>query len=70
MSSLMCSVCSFEMKIPRKRGNMRKKGHIKHMWCPTCQETRAFEENYETQYRTLAEKMEEINDKKNDENEK
>ena len=40
--SLFCEVCDFKMLIPRKKGQKRELGHIKHMYCPRCKETTGF----------------------------
>lgn len=41
-SDLWCKECGFNMIIPRKRSNLREVGHIKHMYCPKCEEETAF----------------------------
>lgn len=41
-SKLVCEVCGTEMMIPRKRGQRRERGHIKHMYCYHCKEKTAF----------------------------
>jgi len=41
-SKLICEECGTEMLIPRKRGQRREKGHVKHMYCYKCKETTAF----------------------------
>lgn len=43
-TELECSTCRMTMPIPRKVSKRRKTGHIKHMYCTTCQEVTAFEE--------------------------
>ena len=34
--------CGAEFPIYRKGGNLRGKGHIKHLWCYKCKETKPF----------------------------
>lgn len=33
-----------QMVLYRKRAEQRKLGHVKHMYCPSCKETKAFTE--------------------------
>lgn len=42
LSQLCCDVCNFEMTIPRKANKQKTKGHIKHMYCPSCQVVQPF----------------------------
>ena len=44
LSSLKCQECGNEISIPRRLDRVRKKGHIKTMYCPYCQKERDFEE--------------------------
>lgn len=41
-SKLICEECGAIMQIPRKRGQRREKGHIKHMYCYKCKKKTAF----------------------------
>lgn len=43
-SKLLCEQCGTEMLIPRKRGQRRERGHIKHMYCYNCEEVTPFVE--------------------------
>lgn len=47
-SKLLCEQCGTEMLIPRKRGQRRERGHIKHMYCYKCEEETAFVEGIAT----------------------
>lgn len=47
-SKLICGECGAEMLIPRKRGQRREQGHIKHMYCYKCKEVRGFIEGVHT----------------------
>lgn len=38
---LQCSCCENINPIFRKRSKMKKKNHIKHMYCPVCMDVRA-----------------------------
>lgn len=38
---LRCSRCGAETRIWRKQGRRRERGHVKHLWCFSCQETTA-----------------------------
>lgn len=44
---LECEDCGFQMPIFRKQARQKKKGHIKHMYCPNCRKTKAFIEQKE-----------------------
>lgn len=50
ISHLKCTKCHNEISIPRKRGKLRQNGHIKHMYCPFCQEETPFEESRNYNY--------------------
>lgn len=41
-SKLICEECGGSMLIPRKRGQRREQGHIKHMYCYKCKKTTGF----------------------------
>lgn len=41
-STLICSCCGLKMTIPRPKGQKRKEGHIKTMYCAMCKEKRDF----------------------------
>ena len=43
-SKFICQECGAQMVLYRKRAEQRKLGHVKHMHCPSCKETRAFTE--------------------------
>lgn len=43
-SRFICQECGAQMVLYRKRAEQRKLGHVKHMHCPSCKETRAFTE--------------------------
>lgn len=43
-SKFVCQECGAQMVLYRKRAEQRKLGHVKHMHCPNCKETRAFTE--------------------------
>ena len=37
MSDFYCQSCGCKLSLPRKKSSRRERGHIKTMWCPTCQ---------------------------------
>ena len=37
-SDLRCKCCDNLFPIPRRKGNRRASGHIKHLWCIRCKE--------------------------------
>ena len=41
---LRCTECHNVVEIFRKINRQKKKGHIKHMYCPYCKKVVAFEE--------------------------
>ena len=43
-SKFICQECGAQMVLYRKRAEQRKLGHVKHMHCLNCKETRAFTE--------------------------
>lgn len=43
-TELICTDCGMIMPIIRKKCKQKKVGHIKHMYCPKCKDTRAFTE--------------------------
>lgn len=43
-SKFICQECGAQMVLYRKRAEQRKLGHVKHMFCPSCKETKAFTE--------------------------
>ena len=44
MSTCICNECGLKMPIPREHGNLRKKKHIKDIWCPRCKKETKFTE--------------------------
>jgi len=38
---LECSECGNRAFIWRRRGKLKEKGHVKHLWCMRCQERTA-----------------------------
>ena len=38
-SYFVCQECNNEMYLPRVPGEMRKRGHIKDIYCPYCKKT-------------------------------
>lgn len=42
MTTLHCEECGNPFTIARKLAKQKEDGHIKHMYCPSCKETRAF----------------------------
>lgn len=49
-STLHCKCCGKKMPLPRKRGQRREFGHIKHLWCWGCKEVTAHVEQREGDY--------------------
>ena len=45
ISVLVCKECGKDMYVPRRRKAMRKKNHIKTMWCPYCNKKTDFIED-------------------------
>jgi hypothetical protein len=45
ISRLYCSTCGQPRDIPRPERRLREVGHIKSMFCATCQRKRPFVEN-------------------------
>ena len=43
-SYFVCQECNNEMYLPRVPGEMRKRGHIKDIYCPYCKKTTKFKE--------------------------
>lgn len=43
-TKLQCTDCGTVFPIQRKASKKKELGHIKHMYCPTCKEVKAFEE--------------------------
>ena len=41
---LECPECGYVAEIRRKSSKLKKAGHVKHMWCPVCEEVRGFVE--------------------------
>lgn len=41
ITNLKCEECDNVFNIPRKNGDKRGKGHVKHVWCFICKETTA-----------------------------
>lgn len=39
---LLCPECKKRFKIWRKTSKQKKKGHVKHMFCPYCRQTVGF----------------------------
>lgn len=46
LSWLVCEKCGKPMFVQRKRGRQRKRGHVKTMWCPWCEEVTKHRERY------------------------
>lgn len=46
-STLYCQICGLKMVIPRKLAHKRPIGHIKTMYCSTCQQKTNFIEEPE-----------------------
>lgn len=42
ITHLKCEECAYLAPIHRKTHKTKKKNHIKHMYCPTCKETKGF----------------------------
>lgn len=40
----ICPVCGFKRPATKRSGSKTSVGHIKDMFCPTCGETRKFEQ--------------------------
>lgn len=36
--TLRCAVCGRESFIWRRKSRLKEKGHVKHLWCPSCKE--------------------------------
>lgn len=43
-TALYCSECDTKMPIVRKASRRKSKGHLKHMYCPTCKIVTEFRE--------------------------
>ena len=41
ITNLKCEKCGTVFQIPRIKGQIRSKGHIKHVWCFKCKEITA-----------------------------
>lgn len=41
ISYLICEECGGTFPIPRKRHQLRKRGHVKHLWCYRCKKVTA-----------------------------
>lgn len=41
ISYLICEECGSTFPIPRKRYQLRKRGHVKHLWCYRCKKVTA-----------------------------
>lgn len=41
LTNLKCEECGNVFNIPRKRGELRDKGHTKHVWCFKCKKQTA-----------------------------
>lgn len=53
-SNFICPKCGLEFPIPRNHGQQREKGHIKDLYCPTCNKVQKFREyTYNQAYKTL-----------------
>lgn len=50
ISQLSCLVCEKNFPIPREYSNLRKDGHIKDIYCPTCKRMSKFVEHRVTNY--------------------
>ena len=60
ISSFRCPKCGREMFVPRKKSQMRRKNHLKVLYCAYCKEEVNMKENrsFDFRERTLAEKEE------------
>lgn len=54
-SQVRCPRCGSVQTIFRRRGHLRKAGHIKHLWCPYCKARTGHVELDAAEGRTLAE---------------
>ena len=53
-SIFVCPECGLEFPIPRYHGKQRERGHIKDLYCPTCNKVQKFREySYKQTYRNL-----------------
>lgn len=41
-TELFCGECGMKMPIIRKASKKKSKGHLKHMYCPSCKEVQGF----------------------------
>lgn len=46
LSQMRCTRCGGMMPVRRKRGHLRKKNHIKTMWCPWCKRVTQHRERF------------------------
>lgn len=54
ISRFVCSDCGTIIPLPRNHGRMRKKGHIKDLYCPVCKVVKKCEEiMYKDYYRNI-----------------
>ena len=53
LSLFICPECSKSFPIMRNRGESRKRGHIKDIWCPYCKANRKFKEIRHTDYANI-----------------
>ena len=37
INDFVCPECGQTIPLPRRKGKVREKGHIKDLWCPFCQ---------------------------------
>lgn len=46
LSHMQCCRCGGFMPIRRKSGRLRKRGHVKTMWCPWCKKVTQHRERF------------------------
>ena len=46
LSQMKCERCGGMMPVRRRRGRLRKKNHIKTMWCPWCKRVTQHRERF------------------------
>lgn len=45
LREVACETCGHRMPIQRRRSKLRSTGHVKHMYCPTCEKITAHTES-------------------------
>ena len=46
LSKMKCCKCGGMMPVRRRRGHLRKRNHIKTMWCPWCKRVTQHRERF------------------------